>query len=78
MIDTYKMVKSLIAMGFNEAQAEAIVTARNGEMVTKEYFDEKLQHLASKIDLYKMVLTIVLVNVTLTVSLTVSLIKLLP
>ena len=47
-------------------------------MVTKEYLEEKLQHFASKIDLYKMVLTIILVTVTLTVSLTVSLIKLLP
>ena len=78
MIDTHKMVKSLIAAGFDEAQAEAIVTVRNGEAVTQEYLDEKLQHLASKIDLYKMVLTIVLVIVTLTVSLTVGLIKLLP
>ena len=78
MIDTHKMVKSLIAAGFDEAQAEAIVSAKNGEVVTKEYLDEKLQHLASRIDFYKMVLTIVLVNVTLTVSLTVSLIKLLP
>ena len=59
-------------------QAEAIVTARNGEVVTREYLDAKLQHLASKIYLYRMVLTIVLVNVTLTVSLTVGLIKLLP
>ena len=78
MIDTHKMVKSLMAAGFDEAQAEAIVTARNGDVVTREYLDEKLQHLAGKIDLYKVVPTIALVNVTLTVSLTVSLIKLLP
>ena len=55
-----------------------IVLTKNGEAVTQEYLDEKLHHLASKIDLYKMVLTIVLVIVTLTVSLTVGLIKLLP
>ncbi len=78
MADTHKMVKSLIAAGFDEAQAEAVVTVRNGEAATKEYLDEKLNRLASKIDLYKMALTIVLVNVTLTTSLTVGLIKLLP
>ena len=71
-------MKSLLAVGFDEAQALAIVSAKNGEVVTKEYLDEKLQHLASKIDFYKLAPTIVLVNVTLTVSLTVGLIKLLP
>lgn len=78
MIDTHKMVKSLMAVGFDEAQAEAIVTSKNGEVVTKEYLDEKLQHVASKVDLYKLALTIIVLNVTLTVSLTVTLIKLLP
>ncbi len=48
------------------------------DVVLREYLDEELQHLASKIDLSKMVLTIILVTVTLTVSLNVGLIKLLP
>ncbi len=73
IFDTHKAVERLQASGAEKPLAEALVAtigeARNSNTVTKDYLTASL---------YKMALTIVLVNVTLTVSLTVSLIKLLP